>query len=148
MKILKHTICAVSVAMAILAMGNMAALAANSDGKAFAQMQENSHPKILKLRKVIIHKCRRSHAWRLGLNRDKKLSEHDARIITQAALLMHNRHDLKIASMQPMTNKRGIKLYRIKITDQRNKPVSLVLLNSRNGYIKPININFQKNTMK
>jgi len=90
-------------------------------------------------------KLHRSRPWNLGLRYNKHLSEADARTITKAALLMHGRHHLRVGDMQTTLSKRGYKLYQMNIVNKKNKIVSRVVLNSRNGHIHPLHNNNKKN---
>lgn len=76
--------------------------------------------------------------WHLGLYHDKKLTESDARIIAQAALLMRGHHDLQVGTMETKITHHGHKLYIIDIVNQQNKSVTRVALNSKNGHIFPL----------
>lgn len=83
------------------------------------------------------HRHHEKSPWHLGLNRDKHLTAADARVITQAALLMRGHHDLQVGSLETKTLKNGFKFYVIDIINSQNKTVSRVVLNSRNGHIFP-----------
>jgi hypothetical protein len=87
----------------------------------------------------MMHHHHAKSPWHLGLNRDKHLTESDARIITEAALLMRGHHDLQVGTtIETKMTKHGHKLYIIDIVNQQNKSVNRVVLNSMNGHIFPL----------
>ena len=82
--------------------------------------------------------------WNLGLYRNKHLTESDARIITQAALLMEGKHNQQVGEIQTKVSRRGNTFYLISIVNKENKVVRQVVLNSRSGRIHPMHVRHVK----
>lgn len=77
--------------------------------------------------------------WNLGLHKkNKRLTQEDAKTITKAALLMKGKRNLQVGQITTKVSKRGTKFYLIKIINKKNKVVRTVVLNSKNGRIRPI----------
>lgn len=87
-----------------------------------------------------MHRHHGKGPWYLGLNRDKHLTEADARIITEAALLMRGHHNLQVGQIDTKITQHGRKFYLINIVNSSNKAVSRVVLNSKNGHIFPFHV--------
>ena len=79
----------------------------------------------------------RCNPWNLGLYKNKNLSADDAKVLVKAALLMRNRHDLKIGKIASQTGRYGQTVYLTDIVDRDNKVVSRVMVNSNTGRIRP-----------
>ena len=92
--------------------------------------------KIVRVIKVGKHQ----RAWKLGLRRNLHLSSTDARTITKAALLMRGKKHISVGKIEPVVAKRGMKMYRIQLVNKNNRVVKSVLLNSRNGHIRPMRL--------
>ncbi len=94
---------------------------------------------LIKIRRVKVKVVKRQHpAWRLGLSHNKNLSIDNARTITKAALLMKGRKDLSVGKIKPSINRKGRKVYMIQLVNAKHKVVSSILLNSKNGHIRPL----------
>jgi len=77
--------------------------------------------------------------WRLGFKHDKRLSADDAKVITKAALLMHGKHNLDVGKITAKTGRHGQTVYVVQIVNkEKNEVVKTVILNSRNGHIRPL----------
>jgi len=75
--------------------------------------------------------------WRLGLMTHKNLTSDEAKTITQAALLMYGRKDLKVGKITVKKNKNNEKVYVIEIINDKDKVESVVNLDSGTGFIRP-----------
>lgn len=78
------------------------------------------------------------HLFNLGLNRNKNLTQNDAKVIIQAALLLKGRKDLHVGDIQSKESKHGHTKYLVQIDDQTNQVISTVVLNSRTGHMHPL----------
>ena len=77
-------------------------------------------------------------AWQLGLDKDKKLTQQDANIIAQAALLMSGHKELAVSKVTPMARGKQM-FYRIDVVNrQGGQPVRSLVLNGSNGFIRPL----------
>lgn len=76
--------------------------------------------------------------WRLGFKHDKHLSVDDAKVITKAALLMHGKHNLDVGKITAKMGHHGQTVFVVQIVNKKkNEIVKTVILNSRNGHIRP-----------
>ena len=81
--------------------------------------------------------------WDLGIRRGLKLTRPQATTITRAALIMQGFKRLHVGKVTPIAGKKRNRAYLVEIKNRKNATIRRVMVNAKNGRIRPL----QKKTL-
>lgn len=91
------------------------------------------HKKRCKHKRNMRHRMPIMFTWHKAMKGNKHFTADDAKVLTQAAILLYGNKDMQIKSITPVTSKRGKQFYRIEISSKNKPGVKTIMMNGANG---------------